>query len=518
MEKVVHHIIVGLPITAWVLINWQLTAASGTGYQISEWRAFYAILPFVLCGFAYSIWKGLSFSRYLTWSIIGYASMESGWALLQAFELAPIRNSIFHITGSFYNPGPLGGMLAMCLPIAVYEYMNTKGKWNSVCLFASICIGSAIILTHSRIALCAAIIGTSVLYLSRQRLSRKQIIWGGSIVFAILIGITFLVKGKLLSAYGRYLMIKICLLAICKSPWVGHTSFAEAFAEAQEEYFSVLDMPEVEILAAGSPGNYAFCSPIEIAIKYGIPVLTVCILIYGLLIWLAHRQKVTQYACSLIALGIFSLASYPTHITMFWILVILIVLALAQKYVTNRVIAILLPVCSIILAMPQWDKYNDRVEAYEEWSECQAYYTLENYRALRQKSETLWNKMSWNSDYVFRYGLSLHKTQQYDSSNIVLSKMANLTTDPMPLNIMALNHQKMGRYEEAERLLLQSTRRLPNRIYPHCLLYRLYSNKEYLDSAKMRTEEDIIFKSTYIKESKKADELRYEIRTGRPLR
>lgn len=518
MGKVVHNIIVALPIMAWLLINWQLTSASGTGYQIAEWRAFYAILPFVLCGFAYSIWKGLPFSRTLSWSILLYASVESLWALLQVFELAPIRNSIFHTTGSFYNPGPLGGILAMCLPIAVHEYMNTKGGRNNICLFASIFIGSTILLTHSRIAMCATMVGIAMLFLNRRRLSRKEILLLGGIGIVALVGITFLVKGKILSAYGRFIMLKICLMAISRSPWTGNSSFAEAFSEVQEEYFSVLDMSKEEILAAGSPGNYAFCSPIEIAIYYGIPVLLLCVTIYGVLLWSAYKQGLPQYACSLVALGIFSLASYPIHITLFWVVVILISLALAQKYITNRHVAILFPVCSLLLAVPQWNKYNNRVEAFEEWERFQTYYYLENYRALLQKSAPLWDKMAWNSDYIFRYGLSLHKTQQYDSSNVVLSKMKNLTTDPMPLNIMALNHQKMGRYEEAECLLLQSTRRLPNRIYPHCLLYRLYGSKEYLDSVKMRTEEEIIFNSTYIKESKKADELRYEIRTGRPLR
>lgn len=46
-------------------------------------------------------------------------AVEAGWALLQVFGLLPSHHALYPMTGSFGNPGPLSGLLAMVFPVAV---------------------------------------------------------------------------------------------------------------------------------------------------------------------------------------------------------------------------------------------------------------------------------------------------------------------------------------------------------------------------------------------------------------
>ena len=59
-------------------------------------------------------------------------------------------------------------------------------------------------------------------------------------------------------------------------------------------------------------------------------------------------------------------------------------------------------------------------------------------------------------------------------SNEVLKRAMQISCDPMLYNIMGKNYQAMQQYDLAEEYLLKSTHIVPNRLYPHYLLMKLY--------------------------------------------
>ena len=72
----------------------------------------------------------------ITWLLILAGSVEAVWGLLQVYGYEPSNHSLYALTGSFYNPGPYSGFLAMCVPVALHEWLEGKRIWKHVALVA----------------------------------------------------------------------------------------------------------------------------------------------------------------------------------------------------------------------------------------------------------------------------------------------------------------------------------------------------------------------------------------------
>ncbi|MBR4922592.1 MAG: tetratricopeptide repeat protein, partial [Bacteroidaceae bacterium] len=116
--------------------------------------------------------------------------------------------------------------------------------------------------------------------------------------------------------------------------------------------------------------------------------------------------------------------------------------------------------------------------------------------------------MKWNARYLFELGHACHKTGNYEESNKYLKEALKVSGDPMILNIMGKNCQAGKLYVEAEHYLLRSVSRLPGRIYPYYLLFKLYdemSEGKYAEgrkewAARMVLEKEPKVQSTAIRE------------------
>src|SRR5690606_32748568 len=51
---------------------------------------------------------------------------EAWWGLLQLYGYLPSGHALFRTTGSFFNPGPYAGYLAMALPVALYYFLRDR--------------------------------------------------------------------------------------------------------------------------------------------------------------------------------------------------------------------------------------------------------------------------------------------------------------------------------------------------------------------------------------------------------
>jgi hypothetical protein len=60
-----------------------------------------------------------SSGRIITWLLIAFGVKEVVLGLLQVYGYEASNHSLYALTGSFYNPGPYSGFLAMCLPLFV---------------------------------------------------------------------------------------------------------------------------------------------------------------------------------------------------------------------------------------------------------------------------------------------------------------------------------------------------------------------------------------------------------------
>ena len=60
----------------------------------------------------------------------------------------------------------------------------------------------------------------------------------------------------------------------------------------------------------------------------------------------------------------------------------------------------------------------------------------------------------------------------------------NISSDPMFLNLIGKNYQRLGLYQEAENMYCKAYYRIPHRMYPLFLLMNLYEKEK--DTARMQ--------------------------------
>jgi hypothetical protein len=76
----------------------------------------------------------LSFPSIVTWVLIVLGGIEAIWGLRQIYGLAVSNHSLYALTGSFYNPGPYSGYLAMIFPLCLHEWLSLREKTERTCL------------------------------------------------------------------------------------------------------------------------------------------------------------------------------------------------------------------------------------------------------------------------------------------------------------------------------------------------------------------------------------------------
>ena len=213
----------------------------------------------------------------VVWSLIAVGMVEAVWGLLQVYGYEPSKHSLYALTGSFYNPGPYSGFLAMCLPLALHEWLLRKGIWKHLALVAVVLTLVVLPSGMSRSAWLAAWVASGYVMVMHHRvkLYRYWKVWtvGGLLLIVLGIGAYHWKKD---SADGRLLMWKVATLALKEHPWkgVGWEQVAGAYGDAQEKYFASGMASAQEEYVAGAP-EYVFNEYLQVAIAWGIPALFV---------------------------------------------------------------------------------------------------------------------------------------------------------------------------------------------------------------------------------------------------
>ena len=72
----------------------------------------------------------------ISWLLILAGAVEAVWGLLQVYGYVASNHSLYALTGSFYNPGPYSGFLAMCVPVSLHEWLKGRRVWKHLALAA----------------------------------------------------------------------------------------------------------------------------------------------------------------------------------------------------------------------------------------------------------------------------------------------------------------------------------------------------------------------------------------------
>lgn len=444
--------------------------------------------------------------------LLVWGAIESVWGLGQLYNHFPAKHSLFKTTGSFSNPGPYGGFIALMCPLALHHWLFYRYK-NKMLANIQLFTGTVCLIvlpaTLSRTAWIATIVGCAVVLLSDKRIivklrlfwkrRRRQCILGATILslflFVAAYGIYHLKKD---SADGRLFMWKITALAIQESPvkGTGLGGFPAAYAKAQMEYFKNGKTNDTEKLVAGSP-EYAFNEYLQIFLEQGLFGFILFLLLSFLIIKGGTRDNQIGAAGSFIGLSVFALASYPYHLWQFpvvWVLLGTVCTTgnngeICGKKQTGRgriMFSILLVIALGFASTVCVSRQKVIYKAKKEWKRLQPFYTMKAYDKVVKSYDSLYAVLNFDQKFVFDYGMMLNATNQRVKANSLFSRGLEISCDPMFYNVKGRNYHEMGEYEKAEKCYINSIRLLPERIYPYYLLTRLYADPANYQPEKMR--------------------------------
>ena len=432
----------------------------------------------------------VSLDSVISWVLVVLGGSEAILGLRQLYGFATSGHSMYALTGSFFNPGPYSGYLAMILPVCLYQWLVCDRKGGRVVsggvMLLILCVLPA---GMSRSAWLAAGVSCLCVYawhmdwtdkfrlLWRQQRQRVVMVVVGGFCVLLLAGyLLFVLKPD--SARGRLFMWKITCRAIAEKPLTGYGihNFAAAYGNAQETYFAAGDYEPWEERVAGSP-EYAFNEYLQAAVELGIP-LAVCLLVVVVLCLYRGVRKGRYGICgAILSLMIFSFSSYPLQLPVF--IVTFGGLLVACLSGADRWQWLGLAVSVGIIGGFRLKNDLQVEQACREWMNARVLYNAGAYQSAEKEYGRLYPLLRDRASFLFEYGHGLHKQQQFSKSNRILKEALLRSCDPMILNVIGKNYQQMGDCLSAEDWFIRSTHRLPGRIYPYYLLAKLYAEPSF---------------------------------------
>lgn len=444
----------------------------------------YNYLPIVVSVSAiYLLSKSLPDKYKIAHILTGSGILQTFIMFLQWSGILP-TDSIFTITGSFDNPGPLGGYLAICFIACIGNYQYTNRYLYIVC---SLMLGVGLILSDSR----AAWLGTllALLYMGVKFLHFNKI-WQ-IVTFTTLIGVfaaLSLTIYKTDSAKGRLAIWRISTEMIKEHPVFGKglTSFRGDYMKYQADYLN--KHPEAEENNLLSNSGFAFNEFLHILYEQGIVGLLLVSATLGLLILRGIRQN-SPFFPYLIALTVFSFFSYPSEVLLLSILIAIVTGALSDsKYIIafrkySSMQKVVMPIlCAFIIVTTGWRWIeNIRLE-----NALSSFLYRKDNKGLNYLSQ-YYSNIENNTDFLLRYARILYMKGEYTSAIPAMKQAILLYPTTDKYCELGDIYQSLEQHEDAEQAYCHAIHLLPTRVYPHFCLFCLYKNigqnKKAIDKA-----------------------------------
>lgn len=389
-------------------------------------------------------------------SVSALAIYESVLGLLQVFGLRMSSHARFVMTGSFDNPGPYGGAVALLLAmLAAFLVIDRKNiDWGCrvvryVAMVAAALCMMVLPASMSRSAWVA--LGVAGIVLAFKELNLKAwivrhksvAVVAAVLLFCLLIGMFFLKKD---SAIGRLHIWRIELRAICENPWTGTGAgtVLGTYGQTQAEFFAQRQRSETMVRVAGCP-EYAFNEYLKVGVEHGVPaMLLVVFLVTGAVSLMVRWRMPAAYGA--IVFAVFAMFSYPMSVIRF------------------------------------------ETEAEKKWNSVRHLSAFGLYGDAIEEYESLYAELRDNYRFMYDYGYALHQTGQYSESNRILEEGSRYSSDPMFHNIMGKNYEAMGMPAEAEGKYLHAHYMVPSRLYPLVLLMEMKAGNGDVESARCYAE------------------------------
>ena len=492
--------------------------------RLDEFAA--SAILFLSLRLVFQAWGELRYAAYIAIFTLG---IYEGWlGIGQALGFEYSNHSLFKITGSLFNPGPYGGLMATIGVCAATHIIVEYGEAAAIVKrnFSAIVRSSQCVvkLMVYALALVAAMLSVIVLPATMSRAAWVAVAvasifvvlneshikgyigrwftlnrWRGVMVAAvatigIAVGALWAYSVKQDSANGRLLMWKIDMLIMLDNPFgVGIGKFAGAFGREQATYFKLMPHSEGEEIVAGCP-EAAFNEYMQFGAETGFLGFILLILLVALSAYKGVSRH-TPAGYSLLALAVFAMFSYPFGVPSLRVLfVVMLALSITTDdgligtgyyevvYSKWRKFQSFLPPFIIILAMVIMPLLISRgykyVAAQDKWGQTRVWQSSERYDYLVEDGAELYDILKSDYRFLYDYGYALHKQGEYQRSIEVLERGREYSSDPMFCNIIGKNYQALKLWDMAETYFDKAHYMIPSRIYPLYLSAKMYEESE----------------------------------------
>lgn len=411
--------------------------------------------------------------------------------IMQISGLEIRENPRFACTGSFSNPGPYGGFIAICTAClwSGMRYCRQNYKWLTVIPLYGICLLPA---TMSRAALlaAAAAIGTECAVRHRERIRlyfkrrQKVALISVAALAAALVAVSltaYLAKKE--SADGRILMAVISLQAMAERPLAGAGPgmYLHAYGEAQYRHFAESPIRESERLTADSP-EYPFNTFLCAGVEHGIPAMVLLIAAAALLTADAVRRE-SPFGYGLLAASVFACFSYPQEIAAFRIILPVIMAmctgSAAEPYrsgrgTVNAAIKTVAVLASVIALTAVRASEAPVRQAAAKWHSHEHLVSQGRYRQAAENLYGLDSLLAHDCRFLFQYGKALMESGDISGGEKILRMGSGISCDPMFWNLIGECRRIQGDTDGAAECYRRAFYTVPNRLYPICLMARMY--------------------------------------------
>ena len=489
-----------------------------------------------LCRLCFFFFPALSKGAIYGILIVGFVEAIIG--LGQLYGFFPSGHQLFKTTGTFLNPGPYGGFIALMFPLTFHYWLYFR-KRKKILRYVFLFVGMVCLLvfpaTLSRTAWGAAAIGCMLVVIYEtgitdklkdlyQKYRRRAVLCIA--LFCLLSGgvIYGIYQFKKDSANGRLFIWKITALAIQNTSLkgVGLGGFPAAYAQSQINYFKEKEASAIEKHVAGSP-EYAFNEYLRIFLEQGIAGGILFLFLTSLIIRRGIKNEQTGAAGSFLSLSVFAIASYPYYLWEFLVVWVLLATICASqtkppssessknlRFSIFALFAVFILIASLSICVAQWYFYH---RASKEWEKIRPFYTMKAYSKIIDDYIRLYPQLKHDPKFVFEYAMTLNAEKRHEQADSILSRGLQISCDPMFYNVKGRNYHEMGAYRKAEACYMNAICLLPERIYPYYLLTKLYADSAAgYPAEKMQWAASIVLKKEAKVHSTAIDEMRNEVR------
>lgn len=519
-----------------VTYDWMLNPAPEKLWFQGQWIALWLLLRVGL-----HLRPGLS--RFYLVLLLFTALLEVIWGTGQLYGWIESHHTLFRLTGSFFNPGPYSGYLAVCLPLCLgwilrYGRSKSEDRWEKRRLyyFAWICLVAILTILPSgmsRSAWIAAATGCVWVYGMEKNKFRVGKTAGLHILPAVMLVCVVLVAAiaigaaayhlKKDSADGRLWIWKVTVSAWKQQPWLGTGTggFPQAYARAQAARFATGEATHVEKERAGCP-EYAFNDYLQTGLEQGMA---------GLLIWVAWlicvfreggRRKRYEICGALLALLVFACSSYPFQLSSFrMLLAFLGVLACTGSdafatFPTEKTFQRPIPAShaglfTAFLSLAMYVGQAAYPPAYRAWADARRLYEDGRYLQALAIYRATYPELKHQPRFLFEGARAFTETGNPATAVCWLRQAVRLSNDPIMYTAMARNEQAIGQYTAAEEHLREAIELLPARLYPYYLLVKLYADPAFFHPDRLVEAADSVLKKEPLVYNTAIREMREEV-------